>query len=300
MTKIPFPEEPVSEWSVCRPFTAPGLFAYRHGQAVGLLEFPDFAQGDLNAEQRRAALDRAVLRQRPLAALGIFLNVVAFEDFIRDLGARLADIDGLSKYFPKIGNLRLIPRAVDPSRPFARLDKDPVEFLDFDKVNSKYLNCLEIEPIPRPEFTRLYDLVLVRHTVAHHGALFRAVDVDRFQYYTVTPGRLINPPIAFVRDTCMYVYKIGRTFENAVRDRVLSHVLPQLDKSWWANPPQILLDMIEVFNYFGKLVTSRGPQRPISSEADREDYLKEESERVRNELIGLCIDELKKMYAGTC
>jgi hypothetical protein len=264
-----------------------------------LLEFPDFAQGDLNAEQRREALDRAVLRQRPLAALGIFLNVVAFEDFIRDLGARLADIDGLSKYFPKIGDLRLIPRAADPSRPFARLDNDPVKFLDFDKVNSKYLNCLGIEPIPRPEFTRLYDLVLVRHTVAHHGALFRAVDVDRFQYYTVTPGRLINPPIAFVRDTCMYVYKIGRTFENAVRDRVLSHVLPHLDKSWSANPPQILLDMIEVFNYFGKLVTSRGPQRPISSDADYEDYLKEESERVRNELIGLCIDELKKMYAGT-
>jgi len=39
--------------------------------------------GDLDAVQRREALQRAVALHRPLAALVIFLNVVALEDFFR-------------------------------------------------------------------------------------------------------------------------------------------------------------------------------------------------------------------------
>ena len=93
MTLEPFPSVPFGEFTITRPFTAPGLFAYRHMQANKLLHFPDLADGDMSREQRAEALLRMVSVHRPLAALVIFLSVVALEDFIRDLGARLADID---------------------------------------------------------------------------------------------------------------------------------------------------------------------------------------------------------------
>jgi len=101
-----FPNVPIGEVTVTRPFTAPGLFAYRHMQAKGLLHFPDFGDGDMNKEQRKDALERMVNVHRPLAALVLFLGVVGLEDFIRDLGARLADVSGLERHFPKIAELR--------------------------------------------------------------------------------------------------------------------------------------------------------------------------------------------------
>lgn len=80
MTRIPFPNVPIGEFTVARHFTAPCLFFYRNMQAQDLLHFPDMAGGDMSAEQRREALDRMVSVQRPLAALVLFLNIVALED----------------------------------------------------------------------------------------------------------------------------------------------------------------------------------------------------------------------------
>ena len=302
MAKVPFPNEPVSEWTVCRPFTAPGMFAFRHLQADHLTHFPDFAAGDMTPEQRREALDRAVTLHRPLTALVIFLNVVALEDLIRDLGARLAEVVGLSAFFARIDRLRLTPKSPNPSNPSARLDEEPVSYTDFQAVNALYLDVLDVEPISPAEFPRLYDLALVRHTVAHHGAIFRQIDLPRFQYYDVVPGQLINPPVAFVKATCGYLYSIGDRFEKAVREKVISGVVPKLDSSWVSTPPKLLLDLIELFNYFGKLVPSSGlavkaVQKSVQSVDDVLALIKEESERVKKQLICLCIDELGASYA---
>lgn len=105
MPRQPFPSVPIGEFTATRSFTAPGLFAYRHLQAEGLLNFPDFAGGDLGEEQRQEALARMVNVHRPLAALILFLAVVGLEDFIRDLGGRLADLPGLDSHFPRITEL---------------------------------------------------------------------------------------------------------------------------------------------------------------------------------------------------
>ncbi len=292
MPKVPFPEVPVAELTVFRPFTAPGLFAYRHVQADGLMHFPDFSAGDFTNEQRREALDRALEVHRPLAALVVFLGVVALEDFFRDLGARLADLEGISAFFPAISKLRLITRPADADRPFAPLDKDPIQFLDFGRVNQLYLDCLSIEPIPRSEFPRLYDLSIVRHTVAHHGAIFRAIDADRFQHYQVSPGRLINPPVDFVKETCSYLYGIGRGFERSIQNRVFSTVLPSLDPGWPTSRPKVLIDLIELFNYLGRIVTSSAGVPPPKSLEDYWRLRQVESDRVKAELIDLCIAEL--------
>ena len=180
MTKVAFPIVPIGEWTPTRPHTAPGLFAYRHLQADGLLHFPDMGGGDMSAEERRDALLRMVNLHRPLAAIVLFLNVVALEDFIRDLGARLAEVPTLDAHFPRISELR--PRLVQNPRPFARLDRDPAPLSNWPEVNALYERALGVGPLPAAELPRLHDLALVRHIVAHHAGLVRPIDVQRFQY----------------------------------------------------------------------------------------------------------------------
>lgn len=299
MSQVPFPVEAVGEWTVFRPFTAPGMFAHRHIQADGLLKFPDYAGGDMTPEQRLEALERAVTLRRPLTALVVFLNVVALEDLIRDLGARLADIGDLSTILPRIDRLRLVSKAPNPANPSARLDKEPVSYTDFHSVIALYREVIGVEPIPAADIPRLYDLALVRHTVAHHGAIIRAIDVPRFQYYAVTAGQLINPPIPFVKETCSYLYKIGSGFTEAIRRKIMTDVMPTLDRAWTTCPPKLLINLIECFNYFGKVVTSSGPSlTSIQSIDDVMTTMKDESERVKQQLLGLCIEDLKAEYAS--
>lgn len=124
---------------------------------------------------------------------------------------------------------------------------------DFAEVNARYRTVLGVEPVPVAEFARLHDLAIIRHTVAHHGSVIRQIDVPRFQYYSVTPGALINPPPAFVRETSNYLYQIGAGFELAVRNHVFTRVIASLAPDWSKPPPQLLVDLIEAFDYFGIL-----------------------------------------------
>jgi hypothetical protein len=120
-------------------------------------------------------------------------------------------------------------------------------------VNARYRAILGVEPVPVAEFARLHDLAIIRHTVAHYGSVIRQIDVPRFQYYSVTPGALINPPPAFVRETSNYLYQIGTGFELAVRNHVFTRVIASLAPDWLKPPPQLLVDLIEAFDYFGIL-----------------------------------------------
>ena len=53
---VVFPEALVGEWTAIDTRTAPGLYAYRHLQAVHLPELPDFGGGDLDAAKREITL----------------------------------------------------------------------------------------------------------------------------------------------------------------------------------------------------------------------------------------------------
>ncbi len=237
MPNIPLPEVLIGEFTVFRPFTAPGLFAYRHSQALRLLDLPGYAVAHLDAAQRREALEGAVALCRPLSALVVFLNVVALEDFIRDLGARLADHPALASYFPSISGLRIKPGKRRPNRPFARLDTDAAPFLDPGEVNKLYQKCLGIQAIPASEHAQLRDLALLRHTVAHHGAVIRSVDVQRFQHYIVQPEHLINPPVAFVREVGRYSnlgpVLVGETANLPSRSHRTFRLFRQIGKLRW-------------------------------------------------------------------
>jgi len=294
---VPLPQASVGEWTAIRTSTAAGLFAYRHLQAVDLLELPDFGGGNLNTEQRREALQTAVNLHKPLAALAIFLGVVGLEDFVRDIGARIADSPCIQLRFAEVSGLRSLPVRRRADRQFKRLDRDPADLIDPEDINELFKRCLGVEPLAMSEFARLRDLALLRHTVAHHAAVIRPIDVPRFQYYIVQPGQTINPPREFVRETLAYLYRTGRTIEEALKSCVFSVVLPTLGAEWWETPPEELLELIELFDYFGNLVEARGPvgyAQPGTQEYER---MKSESLRVRDELVQRCINELRTKYA---
>jgi len=290
----PFPSVPVGEFTVMRPFTAPGLFAYRHMQAEGLLHFPDLADGDMNAEQRREALEQMVNVHRPLAAVVLFLGVVGLEDFIRDIGARLADLPSLDRHFPEIADLRPVVKK-NPS-PYARQDKDPAPLTDWPEVNALYQRVVGVTPIPAKDLPILSDLALVRHTVAHHAALVRSIDAPRFQHWDVQANTLINPPVAFVREMLMLLYRSGRHFENAIADQAFGKVLGTLPPTWHESPPELVLTLIETFNWFGKLLTEgRAPPMPGTPDYERE--LRARGIESRAALTKLCIYELREKHA---
>lgn len=249
MTRIPFPNVPIGEFTVARHFTAPGLFFYRYMQAQDLLHFPDMAGGDMSAEQRREALDRMVSVQRPLAALVLFLNIVALEDLIRDLGARLADTPSLDAHFPSVSQLRL--KLTKNSKSYARLDIDPAPLSNWPEVNKLYCRVLGVEPITSTEFPKLHDLALLRHTVAHHAALVRPIDAPRFQYWEVQPNTLLNPPIEFVREMSALLYRTGRDFQAAIAKRVFSVILAKAPTNWFEKPSELIIELIELLTGLG-------------------------------------------------
>lgn len=274
-----------------RPFTAPGLFAYRYMQANGLLHFPDFGDGDMTREQRRETLDRFVVHMRPLTAVVIFLNVVALEDFIRDLGIRISKIENLSNYFPNIGKLDVIPQKPNPNKPSKQIDKDPIpSIMDFVQLNELYLGSIGVDVIKKQDYSRLYDLTIIRHCVAHNGSIVRDADLPRFQYYVVRPNEVINPPVDFVKETCLFLYQTGRHFEETIRDKVFKEVISKLDKDWITKKPRILIDLIELFNFFGKLYP------PTDSMPMTEIEMKNESEKNHQLLLKMCFEELETKF----
>jgi hypothetical protein len=288
--KVIFPFVPVGEWTITRPFTSPGLFVYRHLQALDLLDFPDFGDGDMTREQRREALDRHVNLQRPLTAIVIFLNVVALEDFIRDFGMRLSNIETLDTYFPNISALRLTPQRPNPDKPSKQLDKDPAPLMDFEKLNELYSSSIGVSPINITDFPRLYDLTIIRHCIAHNGSMIREVDLPRFQYYSIIANHVINPPTDFVKETCSFLYKTGRHYEHSIRDIIFETVIKSLNTDWDETKPQILLDLIQLFNFFGKIPTS-----PNIFSEDRE-VRERDNENKFNELIDSCLKDLSEHY----
>jgi hypothetical protein len=159
-------------------------------------------------------------------------------------------------------------------------------------VNARYRAVLGVEPVPVAEFARLHDLAII-HTVAHHGSVIRQIDVPRFQYYSVTPGALINPPPAFVRETSNYLYQTGTGFELAVRNHVFTRVIASLAPDWSKPPPQLLVDLIEAFDYFGILLSEDDlpPEHRAVPMNDKEDA---EQQRVATEImLARCLAQLQ-------
>jgi hypothetical protein len=265
-------------------------------QASGLLDLPDFGGGDLNTEQRREALASAISFHKPLAALSLFLGVVALEDFVRDLVARMAENPEITQLFPLLAGFRSQPKARAPDHTFRRLDTDPAGVIDPEEINAVFLQALGVAPIPLHEYWHLRDLALLRHTVAHHAAVIRQVDLPRFRHFIVQPRRVINPPSAFVKAELLYLYQLGRTVESAVRSVVFRDAIATIGSDWSQVPDARIVRLIEFFAYFGYIESTTmpvgysEPGSPLRQEQERE------SERIHASLLARCIADLVLLY----
>lgn len=294
--QVPLPEAQVGEWSAIDTRTATGLFAYRSMQASGLLVLPDFGGGDLNAEQRREALVSAISFHKPLAALSLFLGVVALEDFVRDLVARMAENLELAQLFPQLAKLRSQPKARAPDQAFRRLDTDPAGVVDPEEINAVFQQALGVTPIAAQEYWHLRDLALLRHTVAHHAAVIRQVDLPRFRHFIVQPGRVINPPPDFIKAELLYLYQLGRKVEMAVRAVVFREAIAAVGGGWSKAPDPRIVQLINFFAFFGYLESTTvtvGYSEPGSQVRQSQER---ESERIQAVLLARCIAELVPLH----
>ena len=294
--QIPLPEAQIGEWTFIDTRTATGLFAYRNMQATGLLDLPDFGGGDLNAEQRRDALAGAVSFHKPLAALSLFLGVVALEDFVRDLVARMAENTEIAQLFPPLQTLRSQPKARAPDQAFRRLDTDPAGVVDPEEINAIFRQALGIAPIAPQEYWHLRDLALLRHTVAHHAAVIRQVDLPRFRHFIVQAGRVINPPPAFVKAELHYLYQLGRRVETAVRDVVFREAIGAIGAGWSQPPDARIVQLVKFFAYFGYIETTTVPVGYSEPGSQLRQQQERESERIHAILLARCIADLLPLY----
>lgn len=292
-SKAEFPHVAIAETMVFRPFNPSGLFQYRYMQAMRLLE-PRSLLGDKWSSE---PIEQFVAMQRPLAALVLFLNVVALEDFLRQLGQRLAGTAGLQDLFPDILRLASVAVPAQPKKPNAKRDRDPFTLFDLHALNRNYSSVLGIEPLSTTNFPRLEDLILLRHTVAHHGSLVRAIDVPRFQYYNMVADRVINPPVSFVRDESAFIYKRMREFETAVLHKVLAGLIPTLLSGWRESPPRILLELVETFNYFDKVLPQAENVPTTDQFAIGDAYFREQSRLSQLKLEKMCIETIATKFS---
>ena len=304
--KIPLPQVPIAEATLFRVQTAPGMFAYRQAGAMNLLSFPDLGGGDLTEAQRREALDAQVGLRCPLLSLALFYSVVALEDLIRDTGDRLAKVLSSTSEFPNIGLIATKVKAPQPSDPSVRPDKETLSYLKPSVVNDTYRQVMGVEVIDAQHEARISDLALLRHTVAHHGGMVRAIDVQRFQYYDVQANHLINPPREFVLETAQFIYSTGSEYIKRVSTAVFRAAVPPLRPIDPKRPPQKLIELIECFDYLGKLAESELPPpsqewyaegRPYDEIMEKHQRLLDQrKERVRQRLIARCVDEILSQY----
>jgi len=288
----------VGEWTVINTRTAPGLFAYRHCQAMDLLHLPDFGGGDLDSAQREEALRSAVSFHKPLAALALFLGVVALEDFIRDLAARLADNPSCRTHFPGLASLRAQQVARPPAQMFKRLDTDPAGVIDPEEVNLRFAQALGVSPVPVQEYWHVRDLALLRHTVAHHAAVIRHIDVPRFAHFIVNPGRVINPPADFVRSELRYLYELGQTIEKSARSAVFRAVIDAAGPGWSKQPSQTVIELVELFGFFGYIESTTVPVGYSEPGSDLRRRQVAEGLRIRSLLLEKCVGDLATGHGG--
>lgn len=266
-------------------------------QAVNLLRLPDLGEGELNAEQRREALNNFVSLHKPLSALSLFLGVVALEDFIRDLVSRMAENTELETWFPNLGVLRNQPQKQPETKKHLQLDTDPAgNKIRPEQINKMFQDALGISPIPDSEYSHLRDLALLRHTVAHHAAVIRHLDVPRFQYFIVQPGRIINPPLDFVTAELHYLYLTGRNLEKAVMDAVFGRAISYLGSGWSREPSRLIIQLIEFFAYFGYLESTTVAVGYSEPESELRKSQEIEAARIRNVLLERCLQDLIEKF----
>jgi hypothetical protein len=253
------------------------------------LEWPD--QNGLEKvpdEERRRIKDGFLQLCHPITALGLFLGVVALEDFVRDLLHQLRQDDLVSSNFQELQNQ-------DIEKKFRYID--PAEW------NKKLFRLIGLKPIPEKELPHVEDLVRLRNAIAHYGSLTPEAYRDKFKYWDVKIGQPINPPASFVRTELNYIFHLGQKIHEETRRIVFRKIIEKMGCGWSRNPSQDILRLIELFCFFGFSEQARGavgspPKDPNSLDLLKQDFpeLLEQAEAYNQNLLSSlhshCIDRL--------
>lgn len=245
-----------------------------------MMEYPDFT----NDPQIKEMLLGQVSCRPPLTAVVIFLCVVALEDFVRELGNMLANVPDFQAYFSDSEKLK--QKSKQPSVPHERKDGDATRLSNPEDVNELYQSVFGISPYPDNELPKLRDLILIRHIVAHHGSIVREIDAERFRYYDIPSKSVLNPTVEFTKETALYIFKVGRIFEENVKKAVFTKIKEEQPSDW--KELEITKKLIEGFNWFGKFAQTEVPLLRSPEGKNITDY-----SAAWTELMSKCINDIE-------
>jgi hypothetical protein len=259
MEKIAFPQAQVGEWTVFRKETPFGMFFYKLHQAANVTSVANFNIPNSCGKSAKDYESEHPEVVQPLTALAVFMHVVALEDLLRESGVFLVTINELMK-LKGIKKLTQVP--VQQKHPHQRTQKDSFSLLDLEQLNDHYQAVLGIAAVEKADISRLRDLILMRHIVAHNAAIVREVDQGRFQYYAVPVGISLNPTAEFVRDTTSFISAVARQFIEKIRAVVFQKAFSMLP-DWRDTPCDRINELIAQFDYFGLIPQSTALQRSV-------------------------------------
>lgn len=88
-----------------------------------------------------------------------------------------------------------------------------------------------------------------------------------------------------------------REFEGVVKDAVFKMVIPALGPRWHEQQPPVAVQLIEVFDFLGRILT-HAELPPMTAEfALGDTYFREQNRLNRQMLISACVEELKAKYS---
>ena len=113
------------------------------------------------------------------------------------------------------------------------------------------------------------------------------------------PNSLINPPVEFVQNISHFLYQTGRGFEKSVASQIFASVIQYENADWFENPSELILALIETFNWFGNLLTEEGDEpTPVFGELNYEQEIKAVDAANKTRLTLLCLQELKLRHSA--
>lgn len=186
--------------------------------------------------------------KKPIAGIIMAMQIVAFEDYFRQIFEAINNVQGVEEFFPRIKEIER--------------DKygDYFKPSNLKGLNETYEHIFEFKII-EDDIDKIQDLVQIRHLIFHFGGLIKPENLidskneERFKYYSVHPGE-IDPPYKDVLEISNFICGITEMANKKIRDGVCHQVIEelkkkgQIEKDWINNPPKIIIDLVEIFNYF--------------------------------------------------
>jgi hypothetical protein len=285
MTKVAFPYASITVNRRDRN-TASQIFFERGVCIIDFLRLPIIERDNRSKEELSTLEDMLIHLHKPLTGLSIFLWIVYFEDFLRQIFSELTSFEQLEDYFPNLLELKTKLKDFDINSPTRQLDVDPFRLLSSEELREKVDLVFWIKINDHSIFSQLNDLILIRHIMAHKWGIVREVDMCRFQYYEMKVDTLINPTLEFANEIQKSLYEYPLMIHRQIRDSIFSTILSKMTIEEFESKPEMLIRLIEIFNFFDQIST-------LGEHLENED---ENKAFHREHLIERCFTLLRDRY----